>query len=303
MLSAFSATMRLRPVARVEQMPVLAGAQLGGPRLGRKTAKAVFRVIHQTLGMPARGRLLIDPEGLAQPFVADFANTAYLDLARRADGYEPEVTALLQRLAPHIAVAYDIGANWGYYSALLATAPGFNGHIEAFEIAPTTTHDFIRMLMETGLTGRVTCHATGLSDRDGTLAIAEGMHSFLTHVAEDGKGRVVPVARLDGLTLPDPDLIKIDVEGHEPQVLRGAAARLTRAKPLIVFENWPHQPEPLDILSGHGYRFLRLVWTGEADGRLDLIPLLREERSRIAEALNLLAVHPARDGALRAAFA
>jgi FkbM family methyltransferase len=294
--------MRLRPVARVEQMPVLAGAQLGGPRLARKAAKALFRLIHQALGVPARGRLLIDPEGIARPFIADFANTAYLDLARRAEGYEPEVTALLQRLAPQIAVAYDIGANWGYYSALLATAPGFTGRIEAFEIAPSTGRDFLRMLTDTGLTAHVTCHATGLSDRDGTLAIVEGMHSFLTHVAEDGRGRVVPVARLDGLTLPDPGLIKIDVEGHEPQVLRGAETRLNRAKPLIVFENWPHQPEPLDILSGLGYRFLRLDWTGEAEGRLDLVPLLRDERSRIAGALNLLAVHPAREDALRATF-
>ena len=158
------------------------------------------------------------------------------------------------------------------------------------------------MLTETGLAETVRCHAIGLSDRDGTVALAENMHSFLTHVAADGKGRKVPVARLDGLGLPDPDLIKLDVEGHEPQVLRGAEATLARAKPLIAFENWPAQLEPLGILESLGYRFLRLVWTGESEGRLDLVPLQIAERDGIEGALNLLALPPDREALLRQAF-
>jgi len=297
-----SARIGLSPVARVDRAPCLVRLLLSKTRPVRKLAKTIFQLLHQRLGLPARGLLVIDPEGSPRPFTANFANTAYLDFMRRADGYEPEVTALLQRLAPHLACVYDIGANWGYYSALLAIAPGFKGQIEAFEIAPGTARDFRNMLSEAGLTAKVQCHAVGLSDHTGTVAIAEGMHSFLTHVVEDGRGRIVPVATLDGLTLPDPDLIKMDVEGHETQVLRGARERLMRAKPLIVFENWPDQMEPLQILDTFGYRFLRLAWTGTRDGRLDLIPIRTNERADIAGALNLLAVHPEREETLRIAF-
>jgi hypothetical protein len=69
----------------------------------------------------------------------------------------------------------------------------------------------------------------------------------------------VPVMRLDDVVERDgavPDLVKIDTEGTEAGVLRGAMTTLERARPLVVFESWPgrHDREVIrDLLHDAGY--------------------------------------------------
>jgi Methyltransferase FkbM domain len=68
----------------------------------------------------------------------------------------------------------------------------------------------------------------------------------------------VPVKRLDDLHLDDIGLVKIDVEGHELAVLRGAADTLRRNRPTIVVEaeerHHPHAVAAItELLSGFGY--------------------------------------------------
>ena len=63
----------------------------------------------------------------------------------------------------------------------------------------------------------------------------------------------VPVVRLDSLPLPSPDLIKLDVEGSETAVLRGARQLLERAGPAIVIELHATNEEVSDLLDDCGY--------------------------------------------------
>ncbi|HZT52072.1 MAG TPA: FkbM family methyltransferase [Stellaceae bacterium] len=299
-----------RRVAAVRRVPPLAALQIeragkprGAARWRRKLAKAAFRLVHQRLGVPAKGEIVIDPDGRAIPFAADFANTAYIDFAQRsAEGsYEPEVTALFDRLAPAARVVYDIGANWGYYVAVLLSNPRFRGRVHAFEIAPATCAALARLAAACG-GGRVECHAFGLSDRSGTAAIAEGMHSALTRITA-GAGRPARIEPLDALGLADPDLVKVDVEGHEAQVFAGARRTLARARPAIVFESWFAEPASraaLAALAELGYRFHRLDWRA---GRLLLAPLAPGARDDVARALNLLALHPDGPAAIAALLA
>ena len=144
----------------------------------------------------------------------------------------------------------------------------------------------------------------------------EEFHSALARIAPEGsgRGREFPVRRLDDLDLPDPDLVKIDVEGHEAAVLRGGRQRLGRSRPLIVLESWYLRDrvepmlEPLRMLRDLGYGLYRLRWQTEpgataaqlrergTDGprTLALLPLALEQRPLIPAALNLVAVHPDR---------
>jgi len=291
------------------------GKPRGLQRLLLKAARTAFRWTHGRLGLPARGSLaLLDPAA-PRRFAGNFGNTALIQYARRSagGGYEPEVSALIDALAPRCATVYDVGANWGYFVALLMTNPGFRGHVHAFEIAPGTFADLAAMVADCGLSERVTCHALGLSDRTGTARLMEEFHSALARIAPEGhgNGREVPVRRLDDLDLPDPDLLKIDVEGHEAEVLSGGRGRLGRAKPIVVLESWylrdrvERMLEPLRILQELGYSLYQLAWQVELGDTashlrqrgprgpktLALLPLTLEQRSLIPAALNLAAVH------------
>jgi FkbM family methyltransferase len=59
------------------------------------------------------------------------------------------------------------------------------------------------------------------------------------HIARDAEGHIRAVP-LDSLCLHVVDLIKIDVEGYELKVLKGAKETIARCKPIIVIENRGH---------------------------------------------------------------
>ena len=310
----FSIDVTLRRPAEIKVHSPLARALLreGKPtglrRWSHKAARTMFHLVHQRLGRPARASLT--PAGAAAGFEVDCANTGFLDFARRGDsghGVEPEISGLFSHLAPKLMVVYDIGANWGFYPLLFGTDPRFAGEVHAFEINPRTAADLRHVVAASGLAGRVRVHAHGLSDFDGEARLEVTRHSYLARIVGDGDNAAtepVAVRRLDGLDLPAPQLIKLDVEGHEAAVLRGAAGLLDRHRPFIVFESW-HQPlrpermlEPLRFLAARGYEFRRLVWhaygggtAGERRGTVELLPLTLDQRPAITETLNLLACY------------
>lgn len=330
------ADVRVRAFLRAERIPRLArplvAAGIGKPRGARRIlyrlAKRLHLFFHRTMTLPADGRLAITAAGDGwRSFPADFGNTGYIDALRRVDrgGYEPDVTDVFEALAPGAAVVYDIGTNWGYFTALLLSNPAFSGSIHGFEIAPRTFRDYARMIDQGGFAERVTCHAHGLSDRDGAAAIREGAHTGLTRIVEGNGNASVPVRRLDDLDLPPPDLIKMDVEGHETAVLRGARQLLETARPVVVLESWHDERDlagmlaPLRLLTDVGYDLYQIAWMtvdGEAsvlrgtrpDGapgavnRVALVPLALDRRPLVADALNVVAIHPARRDGLLSAF-
>ena len=307
-------TVSWRPPAEITLHTPLARAVLAEKpqramaRMRRKLARTLFHAVHQRIGVPAPAILRFANGKFAR---VDCANTAYLDYAARirSEGdVEPEVSGLLIGVAERLRVVYDVGANWGYYPLLLGAEPRFPGVIHAFEVSPRTAADLRHVVNQAGLGERVTVHGFGLSDRDGEARLSREKHSYLSRVVGPGyRGTVdrVEVRRLDGLGLPPPDLIKIDVEGHELAVLRGATAVLARDQPLVVMESWygPEDTEamlaPLRLLAGCGYRWHQLHWRPQAGGGLRpgwrqgsiaITPLAVSQRPTIHTTLNLLAI-------------
>jgi len=316
MSAPISLSLSLRSPARLQVCSPLARGILrldGKRRWRRKLARTAFSLVHRRLGLPARAVMRLENGTL---FSVDCADTAFLDFAQRLErdgAVEPEVTALVTHLAPRLRVVYDIGANWGYYPLLLGTDPRFAGEIHAFEIGPRTAAGLRRLVSDAGIEAQVRVHGYGLSARDGEVRLTREKHSYLARIAApDHRGRSerARVRRLDGLDLPPPDLLKIDVEGHENEVLLGGLELLRRARPMIVFESW-HRPEdaarmlaPLELLEGCGYALYRPIWRGTlpaAEGRLDLEPLAARDRAAIGLSLNLLAVDRAGAAMLPAA--
>ena len=152
--------------------------------------------------------------------------------------------------AHHPGCLIDIGANLGNYA--LALAPHFN-HTIAFEANPGV---FAQLQTNSSVNPQlnITPIATGLSDRDTELdfypndAGNSGASGF--EKKRDGKEAVrLKVERGDNfasLFEPAVAAIKIDVEGHELEVLHGLSATIERDRP-IIFMEWL-----TDTMSGKG---------------------------------------------------
>ena len=125
--------------------------------------------------------------------------------------------------------ALDIGGHVGFWSEWLAAR---FARVDSFEPHPLLQECFRLNVPH----GNVTLHSCAL----GAAAGEAGMelvadNSGMSHVAPAG-GTGVRVMRLDDLGFDDVDFIKIDCEGYEAAVLRGADETLRRCKPLVLIE-------------------------------------------------------------------
>jgi FkbM family methyltransferase len=242
-------------------------------------------------------------------------------------GYEAEVALLQDALLPEGGTFYDIGSNWGYF-ALYAASRRTRLIVHAFEPHPQTFHDLAGCVEQAGLKELVTCHNFALSSADGEafIRIPDRLHSGQAEVSRSGRTRI-STRRLDALDLPPPDFIKMDVEGHEIEVLQGAESTLRRIQPFVVFENKRDYAapgrtlEPLFFLASLGYRFFQAAvqrhhavnsfllpcgyGPGQPVGQKDVLvlaPFSAAERFLFQDDLNVLACHEDKLEALRAAF-
>jgi FkbM family methyltransferase len=144
--------------------------------------------------------------------------------------------ALLGTLLPLRRRALDVGANFGLYTyAMARKAPA----VEAFEPVPACAVFVRRARLR-----RVRVHQIALSDRHGEgtihLPLVGGRANAADASLEPSRGPcqtlTVPVTTLDSFGFDDVDLVKIDVEGHELKVLRGAVQTLARCRPNMIIE-------------------------------------------------------------------
>lgn len=165
---------------------------------------------------------------------------------------------LLEQLVPRSRVALDIGANRGIYTWRLARLAR---QVHAFEPQPELAARLQLAVPE----ARV--HALALSDGDGE---AELRVPVVANIAYQGWGSIepensfdavrcsavrsihVPSRRLDSLGLDDVGFIKIDVEGHELAVLRGAERTLSRCRPILLLEaDDRHRPNAVESVRAY----------------------------------------------------
>ncbi|MDX2222947.1 MAG: FkbM family methyltransferase [Rhodospirillaceae bacterium] len=161
-------------------------------------------------------------------------------LRKHARSGEAELK-LLPRWVATDKLAIDIGANKGVYTHTLAK---LCRHVHAFEPNPK-----IHRILTRALPDNATAHRIAVSDRDGEAelvipAYTAGGYSNQgasldprKKEAPFGYGVVrVPARTLDSLSFTNVGFIKIDVEGFEEAVLRGAMATIRRERPVILME-------------------------------------------------------------------
>lgn len=195
-------------------------------------------------------------------------------------GHEPETAPVFRALAARSRVTLDVGAHVGYY-ALVAGHANPAGRVFAFEPLPLAGERLRRHVALNRL-ANVECLAVAASDVDGEVAFhvprghalpcSDGVSAaFHAPWAAAMDSVRVPSVTLDAFVrargLETVDLLKIDVEGGEPAVLRGASGLLERFRPDLVCEvlSATNAAEELDaILRPLGYAFHLLT----ADGPL-----------------------------------
>jgi len=173
------------------------------------------------------------------------------------ESYEPELIYLEKFLSPG-STFIDVGANMGIYTLVASRLVGEAGYVIAFEPSAQSFSLLRRNIALNALTN-VLALPEALSNERGRTKLYHGpdpvCNSLGRDFSWDGDSEDVATETLDNLlrrtSLRRVDAIKIDVEGAEELVLRGALNTLTRMRPAIVFEINPGACSCLG-LSPHG---------------------------------------------------
>lgn len=198
---------------------------------------AVPRWIGRTWGQ--RWKILCQTASGVPLAVEPTSLDVYLSILR--DGaWEPWIVrAALAALRPG-DVFYDIGANVGCIALEIAAAASVEVH--AFEPQPRLAHA-VAVSAKLAQLARVHVYAAAVGDHEGTIPLCLPGHSVHASIRTATRGErtiLVPVLTIDGLVargqLPPPSVIKVDVEGAEFQVLRGAQQTLQIHRPILLFE-------------------------------------------------------------------
>lgn len=228
-------------------------------------ARAIYRVVRA-------GRTIL---GRADREIVVRSGITYeLDLSQGIDFaiylaniYERQTQLALRRLVAPSSLVLDIGANIGAHTLHLAQLVGPNGRVIAFEPTDFAFRKLCRNLeLNPALEARVTpCHCF-LTERNEDqvpsaiysswpLAREAGLHA--KHLGREMRTGAAQARSLDSVLSELADrkvaLVKIDVDGFECDVLRGATRLLRDARPIFVMEVSPY------VLEEHGASLEQLL--------------------------------------------
>lgn len=199
--------------------------------------------------------------------------------------WEPNVYAVISSLISPNDVVIEVGANVGYYTVAMGVMVGSGGRVHSFEANPRLAGMVDRSVYINGLKDRVTVHAKAVLDAAGSIRFERSRkRSGWGHVTQwtqqafdDSEVLEVEATTLDSLALARVNLIRLDAEGSEAFILRGAAAVLAANPDIVICMEW----DPIQMggrtdlqafvswLGDQGFRFWRIA----ADARLGEIPV------------------------------
>jgi FkbM family methyltransferase len=236
--------------------------------------RQILRRIWQEVHPGAPRRVISLPWHL--PLEIDLSDSIGRALASQGI-YDLVTTEVLWRLTQRGDRTFDIGANIGYMSSLLAYRTGDAGGVDAFEPHPRTC-ELLRS-NAASWSGRRKCasvrvHELALSCTDGTgsLELVPGVEgnigeAFLSAAAA-GTSLSVKLARLEPFlaAVPSVGVMKIDAQWHEAQVLTGAGMQLQSGKIRdIVFEEeggYPSKSHRILEVAGYAVFWFEERWQG-----------------------------------------
>jgi FkbM family methyltransferase len=214
----------------------------------------------------------------------------------RKERLEPGISKLVTKIAKELdnqndpGWFFDVGANVGLYTwEVRKVCPTRN--ILAFEPDPENIKLLEKTLLEANFQN-LEIFKCALSDQVGEASFLQDNLTSATgcvagkdepwieqYLNASANEITIKTETLDSVVLLDkiPSLIKIDVEGHEVEVLQGGRNTLAEAKPLLIIESFhPNQSAVLSLLHKLGYHSI------DADRHVSINP----------KTTNLFAWHP-----------
>lgn len=230
--------------------------------------RGVHRLVELLLAGHRGWVLTTDREG--NQFLLNLRN--YLDARLyMAGAYEPDEIRFFRNLVQQFGCTtlLDIGANIGLYTVSIGKLATVN-HIHAFEPDTLNRSQLIANILLNGLTRKVEIYPYALSSRNGTAPLYRcrepkkfdaykantGAHSLHYDPRWHDDTVTIECRRGDDvLSMQNERLaVKIDVEGHEEDVLRGMKNLLTRNTCVMLIESMPARfPTVSTLLHDYGY--------------------------------------------------
>jgi FkbM family methyltransferase len=183
------------------------------------------------------GRPVVRVPSLAGPINWEIDELTSQQLLRGT--YERHMQEAFAKFIRKGDVVYDVGAFAGYHSLLCGLLVGSTGRVFAFEPHPLNC-DSIQRQLRLNPAVNVTLMPFALSDLNASVFFSTHAGRSQTHVSDTGD-LSAETKRIDDLVesgvLPPPNLIKIDVEGHEERVLRGGMKTIARHGPIVLCDH------------------------------------------------------------------
>lgn len=182
---------------------------------------------------PAGRLLMAEPEGFRFWFNS---SDREMGVPMALGMYEPRSVALVKRLVRPGMRCLDLGAQTGFYTCLMASLAGPDGHVHAFEPLPASFDLLQRNVRENDFAERVSAHALAASDGAGELRGSLVSNMFVAGEVAGGEPIALRSAAVDDVVMGPVDFVKMDIEGHEPAALRGMRRLLADHRPVILTE-------------------------------------------------------------------
>ena len=199
--------------------------------------------------------------------------------------YERAITSVVERLVRRGDVCIDVGANFGWYTTLLAKRVGVDGEVHSFEPVPDNFRELARNFELLGSPDNVFMNRAALGDHEGTVTLNLFNDLPTGHASISSQGRTgaatfeCPMLQLDNYledrAIPAVDFVKVDIEGAEMMFLNGARSLFRQDRPPIFLmemaleqtRNFGYLPDDLIKFIGSeaDYRFFQV---DELRGRL-----------------------------------
>jgi FkbM family methyltransferase len=184
---------------------------------------------------------------LGQELIVDL-HQLHLGFAMAAGHFEPNEVSIIKNIVKRDMFVVDIGANIGFYTVMFASLVGDAGRVVAFEPVPDSRSKLTASVIRNRLEHIVEIETVALSDTIGQVRIVHAIDTvniggahISTDPAEFDRAEIathmVNTRRLDDYRFNRRiDFIKMDIEGAEGLVLRGADATLRRDMPVMLVE-------------------------------------------------------------------